>query len=188
MKKKEKEESRAKKVLINVLESSIGLLGYLEDLRHYQKANITGSRARIEERKLYRERVLMKQELLRLKKKKLIEERKTGNKLMLCLTEEGKQEILRYKILTAKNNVNKNYCVAVFDIPESERNIRDFFRRFLKEAGFIRLQQSVWVSQKDVMDYLIELVKSANAEKWVHLINATEISNFFLDKKYQTKG
>ncbi len=73
--------------------------------------------------------------------------------------------------------------MVVFDIPESKRKIRDFFRSFLKEAGFIRLQQSVWVSNKDIAEYIIDLVRSASAEKWVSVVEAVKISNFTVKKK-----
>ncbi|NQU83271.1 MAG: CRISPR-associated endonuclease Cas2, partial [Parcubacteria group bacterium] len=101
--------------------------------------------------------------------------------LELCLTEKGKKAALRYQVLKC-NNLTQNYCIIIFDIPESEKNIRTFFRKFLKEADFVQLQKSVWVTQKDVGDYLIELIYLAKAKKWIHVITATKISDFSFEK------
>lgn len=68
--------------------------------------------------------------------------------------------------------------MVVFDIPESERRTRNFFRRFLKEAEFKQLQKSVWITRKDVFCELEDLIKSFGNKKWVYLIKASYISNF----------
>lgn len=176
MNKKAKEESLAKKILLKALESTFDLFETMEDIRHYQTAYAKGGREYIAYIKQRQEQYRLRQELLRLKKKKLIEEKKNGQQVVLCLTKNGREAALRYKILKQKSSLKNEYIMVVFDIPESERKIRNFFRGFLKESGFKQLQQSVWITQKDVFCELEELVKSFGNSKWVYLIKASYIS------------
>lgn len=182
---KNKKIKIAKDILLKILESSVDFMEYFGDLRTYQTAPYRGGREYIAAIKNAKERKYLKDELGRLKKEKFIKERKTGNRLVLALTEKGRQAALRHRILVS-DKINKDkFCVVVFDIPESERKTRSFFRRFLKEAGFIRLQKSVWVSNKDIAEYVTDLVCSASAEKWVNVIEASKISNFIIKKRKQ---
>lgn len=172
MTKKPKKEM-AKKILTAILENAAGFT--IEFAQIFKYPHIT--------KDFYQSKYSIKKEIIRLKKKKYLEERKRGKNLELYLTEKGKKEALRYSILNCNNHLRDKYCIVVFDIPETERNIRNFFRRFLKDAEFIALQKSVWVTQKDVMRNLMELIRVAGAEKWIHVITATEISNFDFRQK-----
>lgn len=175
----------AKDILLKILDSSLSYMEYLGDLRRYQTAPFRGGREYVTAIKNVKERKYLKDELRRLKRNNFIEERKSGDRLVLALTDKGRQAALRHRIL-ATNKINKDkFCVVVFDIPESERKTRDFFRNFLKEAEFIRLQKSVWVSDKDIAAHIIDLVRSASAEKWVSVIEAVKISNFTVKNKKQ---
>lgn len=108
----------------------------------------------------------------------MIEEKTISGCLKICFTEKGAQAALRYKILECKDELKGKYYVVIFDIPESERKIRNLFRLFLKEANFLRLQHSVWLTQKNIKGQLSELIKSAGAEKWIKIITAVDITNF----------
>ncbi|MEK7509408.1 MAG: CRISPR-associated endonuclease Cas2 [Patescibacteria group bacterium] len=54
---------------------------------------------------------------------------------------------------------DKRYRVVIFDIPEKKRKIRDQLRSRMHEAGFLQLQQSVWIHPHDCED-LVALVKA----------------------------
>lgn len=176
--RKSKKIKIAKDILLKILDSSLGYMEYLGDLRRYQTAPFRGGQEYIAAVKNAKERKYLKDELWRLKKEKFVKERKIGDRLVLALTDKGKHIALRQRILQTDKIIKDRFCVVVFDIPESERKTRDFFRSFLKEAGFTRLQQSVWVSKKDIAEYIIDLVRLASAEKWVSVIEAVNISNF----------
>ena len=51
--------------------------------------------------------------------------------------------------------------LLIYDIPETMKKERDWFRRQLKNFGFIMIQKSVWVGpsplSKDFLDYLKEI-------------------------------
>jgi CRISPR/Cas system-associated endoribonuclease Cas2 len=54
---------------------------------------------------------------------------------------------------------DKRYRIVMFDIPQKRKNMRDSVRRLLRECGFLRLQDSVWIYPYDCEE-LITLVKS----------------------------
>lgn len=96
---------------------------------------------------------------------------------MFCLTDKGRMAALRHKMVKSKKLLTNEYCIVIFDVPESERRIRNFFRTFLKESGFKQLQKSVWFTKNDISDDVTRLVRAADAERWIRVITATSISN-----------
>ena len=59
----------------------------------------------------------------------------------------------------AKRHWDKRYRLVMFDIPEKRRNLRRRLRALMTDFGFLRLQDSVWISPYDCED-LIALVKA----------------------------
>lgn len=105
-----------------------------------------------------------------LKRRKWIEARKAGDRLMIRLTEKGGRQVLRDQLFMTKKSCLNGLCLVVFDIPESERRVRNFFRRFLRECEFTMLQRSIWFSEKDVSVLLLEFVQQHKLTPWVHII------------------
>lgn len=177
----------AKKILVGILEHTLDCVETFADAFKYphicQNNYQDDCYKFIGETKRVQDRKYLKEELRRLKNQKFIEERKRGNRLILCLTDKGKKAALRHQITECNKLLKNKYYVVVFDIPESERNVRFFFRRFLKEADFVQLQKSVWVTQKEIFKPLKELIQAAEAEKWIHIITAADISNFSFNNK-----
>lgn len=176
--KQNKKIKWAKEILLNILVGAVDFMEFLEDARTYQSAAIKGGRDCVKAIKRAEERKRVRTELARLKKEKFIEKRKIGGKLMLHLTDKGRMAAIRYKMIKNKKLLTNEYCIVIFDIPESERRIRDFFRGFLKESGFKQLQKSVWFTKNDISEDVIQLVRAADAEKWVCVIVAKSVSNF----------
>ncbi len=58
-----------------------------------------------------------------------------------------------------KRRWDKQYRLVMFDIPQRRKSTRDRLRMLMKDFGFLRLQNSVWVSPYDCED-LIALVKA----------------------------
>ena len=58
-----------------------------------------------------------------------------------------------------KKRWNKRWRVVIFDIPERRRQTRDRLRQIMQDAGFVRLQDSVWVFPHDCEDFMT-LLKS----------------------------
>jgi len=77
---------------------------------------------------------------------------KTGfgkNGQRLELTDTGRAELLAWELgqkrLKKPWRWDKKWRVLIFDIPESRKKVREQVRHTLRELGFRRLQDSVWV-------------------------------------------
>ncbi len=85
----------------------------------------------------------------RLKQRGLIQEEETSNGIRLRLTPKGEKSI--ENILAREYHIPEQiwwdgkWRVLIFDIKEKRKNIRTRLRTLLAGAGFIRLQDSVWV-------------------------------------------
>ena len=85
-------------------------------------------------------------------------EKKNGKKYARITEEGGK--ILAFEQEKAKlSNIKKKrwngrWRVVIFDVPERRRVVRDRLRDIMKEVGFVRLQDSVWVFPYDCEDFI----------------------------------
>lgn len=114
------------------------------------------------------ERKRIRDAIKRLKKKELIKINKKGDQMVLSLTKTGKIESLRSKIICCEDQLpGDECCIVSFDVPEDVRLARDKFRKFLKSAGFNKLHRSVWVSNLNIVDLLIELIKMMKVGGWI---------------------
>ncbi len=97
-------------------------------------------------------------------KKYLRRVRKNGS-VFLELTNEGRQHLLveEARVSSPASKKRKRwdgrYRLVMFDIPEKRKTTRDRLRMLMNEFGFMRLQNSVWVSPYDCEE-LIALVKA----------------------------
>jgi len=108
------------------------------------------------------------QALKRLEKRKAIELKKEGEQLLVKLTDSGFAEALKMKILSCEEELPSfEACMVVFDVPEDLKDVRNMFRRLLKQAGFFMVQRSVWETTHDVVNELDELVTTMKAEKYI---------------------
>ena len=134
------------------------------------------------EDRLNAQKLRERQERLRyLKRRKWIETKQIGEKLMMRLTAKGWQQILRDQIRCTKTICKGNSCIlVVFDIPESQRHVRDTLRWILSECNFEMLQKSVWFTKRDVLEPLCALLQGAKLERWVRIVVGSELRQPFL--------
>ncbi len=131
--------------------------------------------AEYEDRKA-RQREYEEREWLRdLKRRKLIETKRMGEKLMVRLTARGWQQALRDRIKCTRKKCNAGVCFVIFDVPESERRVRDTLRAVLSDCGFTMVQKSVWMTRKDVLEPLCALLQGANLQQWVRIMVGSEV-------------
>ena len=98
-----------------------------------------------------------------LKKRKIIEFKEEGDKVILILTERGRKRKLKFdlkgirvKKMTPWDN---KWRMLMFDIPEDDKSAREVFREKLKSMGFFQFQKSVWIYPypcEDEIDFLAE--------------------------------
>ncbi len=132
-----------------------------------------------------KKRGVLRSTIKRLEKQKLISWKEEDGELQLTLEEKGKKRVLSYRIdgLTLKNNGKWDgfWRVVIFDIPEENRNAREFFREKLKDLGFQQLQKSVFVTRLECKDEVDFLRHSMEVAPYVSYILAKDISS--LEKK-----
>lgn len=95
----------------------------------------------------------------KLVKKGLLEYRDGGYEL----TQDGEKKLRQWELQEYKFNRpykwDKKWRVIIFDIPETKKKVRHQIRHLFISAGFIRLQDSVWVYPYDCED-IVGLLKT----------------------------
>lgn len=101
----------------------------------------------------------------RLEKQEMIAIREKGDKVAIEITEKGKRRLLEYdfeKITLSAKKRDGKWRLIIFDIPEDKKRNRDAFREKLLHLGFVRLQDSVFVSAfpcKNEVDFLCHFLE-----------------------------
>lgn len=116
-----------------------------------------------------KERKLRRQEMRRLEERELLKVTKEAEKYFVALTESGAVETFRLEVLNADLLEDGRTCQVIFDIPESQKALRNTLRDFLKLAGFIMMQRSVWISPFAAGEALAQLFKATGASQWVRV-------------------
>ncbi|MFH1433303.1 MAG: hypothetical protein ABIG32_00195 [Candidatus Uhrbacteria bacterium] len=113
----------------------------------------------------------MIRELKRLQARKLAKVRAEGDKVMFTLTQDGQVLMLARALKDKNGSLPKGkQCFIIFDVPESVRYVRREIRYILKDIECEKIQRSVWVTDRDVVDELVRLIKISELEKWVQVI------------------
>ena len=97
-----------------------------------------------------------------------------GRKRYLA-TFKGKLKILKF--LKRKKEWDGKWRIVIFDIPETKKIMRNFFREKLQWLGFKQLQESVWISPYNIADEVEELIEFCHCENYVHYILVEEIDS-----------
>ena len=87
-----------------------------------------------------------------LKNRGYIEVKKSNGQESIIFTNKAKLAIVD-KIAERSKAENKYYLVS-FDIPEDSRINRNKFRRTIKRLGFRQIQKSLWVSNKNLGEFV----------------------------------
>ena len=128
--------------------------------------------------KEYFDKLKAKRALKDLRNKKWLEMRNKGQEIELRLTDKGERALLKFYIQKQKNDLpNDQKCYVLFDFPVGANKARDKFRYCLKQCGFKKFQDSVWVSKKDVVNYFTALIERLNIAKWVRVVVGTDVSS-----------
>ena len=67
--------------------------------------------------------------------------------------------------------------MIIFDIPENQRPVRDYLRTKLKQLGFKRWQNSIWVTPYKLPDEVVDELKILSDKYFVRLIHVDKINN-----------
>lgn len=82
----------------------------------------------------------------------------------------NKAKIKTVEIIAKRLKVTEKYRFLSFDIPAKFNYNRNKFRKIIKKIGFVRVQQSLWVINKDVTDLVEAAIYECGVEKYVAYI------------------
>lgn len=88
------------------------------------------------------------------------------------LTEEGLKKV---KPFIVKKLGKKSKLMVIFDIPESDKLSRDKLRNLLKAWGFVQVQKSVWSSDLDFREALIEAIEKLSLSDYIEVYEALRL-------------
>lgn len=88
------------------------------------------------------------------------------------LTSKGYREIQPFIAQRLKNKVK---LMVIFDIPEKRASTRHAFRTALKTWQFKQIQKSVWVTELDFRDALIDIIDELKLHDCVELYESSRL-------------
>lgn len=134
------------------------------------------SNRKIEKKKIQRA-------LKNLEKKEIITLEKKGDGVYVHLKDKKNIKVIKYslkKILDFKKKEKKwmgKWFMVFFDIPETQKNKRDFLRKFLIYLGFYAYQKSVYIFPYDCKEEVDLIKKIVESAKYMKYIIAEEIED-----------
>jgi DNA-binding transcriptional regulator PaaX len=83
----------------------------------------------------------------------------------IVLTNKAKLKIIDR--ITDEEGRDGKYRLVSFDIPEIKRGNRNCFRRAIKRMGFVQVQKSLWVTDRNVSDFVEMAAKEYGVDDFV---------------------
>lgn len=107
-----------------------------------------------------------------------IEKIEKKGEVYIRLTSQGEKKITRDfpLLLLQKRKWDKRWRVAIFDIQEVNKSVRDGLRKKLKELGFGMIQKSVFISPHDIIQDLSEFIKNSGLDEVVYTFEASNLA------------
>lgn len=125
-----------------------------------------------------------------LEKKEIIYIEEKGDEVFVRLRNKGNNSVLRYSlkaILDFKKKEKKwkgKWFLVLFDVPEEQRNKRNYLRKFLKDIGFYQYQQSVYLFPYECEKEISLVKKIVEGGKYMSYLIAEKIENEDKAKNY----
>lgn len=98
---------------------------------------------------------------------------KTGGKRYCkwLLTNKGRRKIKSYGYFIKPAKPDNIPRLVAYDIPEKERNKRDWLRCGLITCGYNQLQRSVWLGYSPLPEEFVKSLKEMNLKDKVHIVS-----------------
>jgi CRISPR-associated endonuclease Cas2 len=141
---------------------TVGMIGLLSLAILVPNVMVSLKRLGVLDAKKYRPKNYLNKRIQLMLQNGLIQKIKKNGTDYLILTEKGGRKLNKYKILENKKvpqKWDKKWRVLIFDVWENRRNNRNMLRKEIKNYGFIKLQQSVWIYPYPCNEF-IELLKT----------------------------
>lgn len=142
-----------------------------------------------ENKKIKRRRV--RQMIYKLEKREIIDLKEENGQVYVYLKDKNNPKVIQYSIkalLDFKKKKKKwdgRWFIVFFDVPENQRNKRDYLRKFLKRIGFYPYQQSVYIFPYECEKEVLLIKRITESAKYLRYIIAEKIEeeekikNFF---------
>lgn len=107
-----------------------------------------------------------------------IEKIQKQGEIYIRLTSAGNKKIVRdFPFLAFQNKRwDRKWRVVIFDIEETSKQVRERFRRKLKELGFGMLQESVFISPYDIARDFTEFIDAQHLNESAYLLEVSSIA------------
>lgn len=111
-------------------------------------------------------------QVYQLEKRGYLEKYKHKDLEFLRLTEKGETAIS-----TLKKERDGHWKLIIFDIPETKRQARDYLRTKLKQLGFKKWQNSIWVTPYKIPHDVEQDLLILGKKYFVRLVTVDKITN-----------
>lgn len=125
------------------------------------------------------QRYTLRQRLKSLLKRGAVVEKRVGDKVLVCLSNDGWRCARVRRIRRVAAACRNGFVIVTFDVPEKRRRERNLLRQFLKQSGFEQLHRSVWAHRRDVAALVAEVVRDLKLRPWVTVIEGKLIISDF---------
>ena len=113
-----------------------------------------------------------------MKKRGIVKVESKKGKKFIQLTKKGQLQALLYKSkLPRSGKWDGKWRIVVFDIPESARIQRNLLRRLLRDAEFIKLQNSVFISPYSLNREAIKYLKETKLIDYIRICRVDELDD-----------
>ena len=132
----------------------------------------------------------VKRALKELEKKEIISIEKKGEEAYVRLKGWLSPQVLKYSLKgileykRKKKTWKGKWFLVIFDVPEKQRNKRDYLRRFLHNIGFYPYQQSVYLFPYECKEEIGLIKKIVEGGKYITYVVAESIENDDEVKRY----
>lgn len=114
--------------------------------------------------------------LAQLRRKRWIDYEFTNGAFTFSFTEKGLHEGLVSRIITTTKKLSRGYvCIVAYDVPEDFRQGRRVLESLFRKAKCIRLQKSVWMTGRDIVDDLEATIRLHRIESMVTIVVGKKI-------------
>ncbi|MEI6040240.1 MAG: hypothetical protein WCP93_02720 [Candidatus Berkelbacteria bacterium] len=126
--------------------------------------------------------------LAKLKSLGFIEKNSKNKEISYKITKKGESyidDILG--VLKSKGSWDKKWRLVMFEVPETNRALRDKLRRQLSALGLGTLQASVWISPHDVLEKIQEINNQLPAEtqlKYFEVSSTPNLNQQIIEKSW----
>ena len=125
----------------------------------------------------------IRKSLKSLERKEIIDLEEKGDEIFVRLKDKNNLTVVKYStkaLLDFKKkekNWNGKWFLVFFDVPEIQRNKRNYLRKYLINIGFYRYQQSIYIFPYECEKEITQIKKIVEGAKYMKYIIAEKIED-----------